>query len=118
MRAGKWRGLRVFRNLCFVLLALLILWGQYRFPMPTVRMEFQKLEDQNLLPHSQICLTLEGQTDDGDGYTAIVGTWERQAVVGYLFQRYRGRNDVELWDLEEGPSPIPLHYTMSRPLEG
>lgn len=118
MKGSRRWSIRAVRNLIVFLALLLIIWGQFGAPMPTARMEFRRLEDRNLLPHSQICLTLEGQTDDGDGYTAVVGTWERQAAVGYLFQRYRGRNDVELWDLEEGPSPIPLYYTMSRTLEG
>ena len=57
------------------------------YPLPTAEMEFRRLERQKLLPASQILLTMEERRGEDDPYTVVVGTWEEQVTVGYLFHR-------------------------------
>ena len=115
MRAAKWRGLRVLRNLCFVLLSLLILWGQYRFPMPTPELRFRQLESRNLMDPSEIVYLWENplsvkEASSGDPRHIVIGRYEDQYSVGYLYEPLRsGANVLELWPAGEGPVPISLY---------
>ena len=63
------------------MLAGLWLWGMAGYPLPTVEMEFRRLERQKLLPASQILLTMEERRGEDDPYTVVVGTWEEQVTV-------------------------------------
>ena len=118
MRADKWRGLRVFRNLCFVLLALLILWGQYRFPLPTPELRFRQLESRNLVDHSEIVYLWENplsvkEASSGDPRHIVIGRYEDQYSVGYLYEPLQSNaNVLEFWFAGEGPVPIPLYQSL------
>lgn len=120
MRADKWRGLRAFRNLCFVLLALLILWGQYRFPLPTPELRFRQLEDRSLVPRSQIVYIWENPfpvrtTGSGEPRHIVIGRSGDQYSVGYLDEPMRSRlSTMEAWPVWEGPTPIPLSQPLHR----
>ena len=118
MRADKWRGLRAFRNLCFVLLALLILWGQYRFPLPTPELRFRQLESRNLVDHSEIVYLWENplsvkEASSGDPRHIVIGRYENQYSVGYLYEALQsGANVLESWPAGEGPVPISLYQDL------
>ena len=118
MRAAKWRGLRVLRNLCFVLLSLLILWGQYRFPMPTAELRFRQLESWNLMEPSQIVYLWKNplsvkEASSGDPRHIVIGRYSDQYSVGYLYELPRsGANVLEFWPAGEGPVPISLHQSL------
>ena len=120
MRADKWRGLRAFRNLCFVLLALLILWGQYRFPLPTPELRFRQLEDRSLVPRGQIVYLWENPfpvrtTSSGEPRHIVIGSSGDQYSVGYLYEPLRSStNTLEPWPVGEGPTPIPLSQPLHR----
>ena len=120
MRADKWRGLRAFRNLCFVLLALLILWGQYRFPLPTPELRFRQLEDRSLVPRSQIVYLWENPfpvktTGSIEPRHIVIGRSGDQYSVGYLDEPMRSHvSTMEAWPVWEGPTPIPLSQPLHR----
>ena len=120
MRAAKWRGLRAFRNLCFVLFALLILWGQYRFPMPTAELRFRQLESRNLMDPSEIIYLWKNPlavqvTSSIKPRHIVIGRYENQYSVGYLYEPLRSQvNFLESWPMEKGPTPIPLSIPLNR----
>ena len=110
----------MFRNLCFVLLALLILWGQYRFPLPTPELRFRQLEDRSLVPRSQIVYLWENPfpvrtTSSGEPRHIVIGRSGDQYSVGYLYEPLRSStNTLEPWPVGEGPTPIPLSQPLHR----
>ena len=108
------RGKKLALNLGIIVLAGLWLWGMAGYPLPTVEMEFRRLERQKLLPASQILLTMEERRGEDDPYTVVVGTWEEQVTVGYLFHRRWGRSWLDLMPLEERSTPVPLDVVSSR----
>lgn len=110
----------MFRNLCFVLLALLILWGQYRFPLPTPELRFRQLESRNLVDHSEIVYLWENplsvkEASSGEPRHIVIGRSGDQYSVGYLYEPLRSSmNTLEPWPVGEGPTPVPLSQPLHR----
>ena len=102
-RLGR-RG-KVVRNLLLCLVLLLLLWGEFAYPLPTREMNFRRMEGYYLLPRGEIILR------EGD---LFVDVGEGQAVVGRVPTRSRptwgGYHTSDLWvcSLGEGPSPVSL----------
>ena len=107
---GRWRlptlgrtG-RTVRNLLLCLVLLVLLWEEFAFPMPTLEMNFRRMEHYYLLPQGELVYR------DGERF---VDRGEGQAVVGWISSRSRPTTHItgcELWvcPLGEGPSPVSL----------
>lgn len=119
MRRPRSRSGRIVRNLLLAFLFLLLLWGLLGAPMPTAELKFRQLESERLMTHSRRLLTLENLVqNDGEPYLVRVGTWEQNAITGCYFPGEREWAALNLWPLEDGPTPIPLAYPICRPPEG
>ena len=108
------RGQKLARNLGLCALLLLWLWGMADYPLPTAEMEFRRLERQNLLPRSEIVFTASRGTNDLEPKNGpplvlwerwVVGTQGGWASVGYLDGKW---SQIDVFSLNDGPSPVPL----------
>lgn len=121
-RPGLSRGWRIARNLAAVALLLTALWASCGFPLPTVEMEFRRLERQCLLPRSEIVYQTgvwstgdvrEVKDKAGVGLavfdTFVVGITEETVCVANLGGRMR-LGPIAVFPLETGAVPVPLSY--------
>ncbi len=108
------RGGKTARNLLLTLALAALVWGQFGYPLPTAELEFRRLERQNLLPRSEIVFTAPRGTNNlepknGPAFTLygrwVVGTQGKRAVAGYLQGKW---SRIDVFPLNDGPSPIPL----------
>lgn len=59
------RGQRTLRNLILGVLLMALIWGLADYPLPTVEMEFRRLERTHLLPRSEIVFSNGARNRDG-----------------------------------------------------
>lgn len=103
-------------TLCAVL--LLLIWTRFGCPLPSLEMEFRRVERINLLPRSEIIFSDEGRgrsyTREGEdrsvsmhqpSFLGIAG--ERVTVAAHDIA---GRWTADTYPLEEGPTPAPFRY--------
>lgn len=122
-RLGR-RG-RTVRNLVLSIVLATMVWGQYGCPLPTVEMEFRRLERQYLLPRSEVAYRSRfwssggaGETQSRDGtYLSvfepfIVGVTQDQAYSVTLLQA--GWHTVTVAPLGEKPAPVPVKSVIAR----
>lgn len=96
------RGWRTVRNLAVVLACLYALWARADYPLPTAKMEFRRLERQNLLPPSEIQGVFQGIYQNR---MTVYGVLEDQVVMGH---HRAGSGYLEYWPREEtGPTLFP-----------
>lgn len=121
------RGGKTALNLGLCVLFLLWVLGMFGYPQPTARMEFRRLERENLMAKSEIVWQLDAKRNILTGRfhqlaDIFVGQTEDRWVGGYL---YWDRPDwyspaaayLESWTLEDGPTPVPLSMLISEPDE-
>ena len=113
------RGKRLVLNLVVTVFVSLGLWGMAGYPLPTIEMEFRRAERQWMMPPSEIVFTAKY----GAGLKALDGTaleWTRAtaigvrgdvAVVACSSRTDRDLDTIELFALDDGPTPVPV--TMS-----
>ena len=102
-----------------------MVWGQYSCPLPTVEMEFRRLERQYLLPRSEVAYQSGFWSSGGGGdiksrdgtYLSvfeplIVGVTEDRGYSVTL--RRPGGHDMTVISLGEGPAPVPVNGTVAR----
>ena len=119
------RGKKLALDLVIIVLAGGWLWGLAGCPLPTVEMEFRRLERQYLLPRSEVAYQIGfwsfgggGDIKSRDGtYLSvfeplIVGVTEDRGYSGTL--RRPGGHDMTVISLGEGPAPVPLNGTVAR----
>lgn len=103
-------------TLCAVL--LLLIWTRFGCPLPSLEMEFRRVERINLLPRSEIIFSDEGRgrsyTREGEDrsvnmhqptFLGIAGGRVTAAVYDIT-----DRWTAETYPLEEGPTPAPFRY--------
>ena len=103
-------GWRTVRNLVVVLVCLYGLWAWADYPLPTAKMEFRRLERQNLLPPSEIQGVFQGIYQNR---MTVYGVLEDQVVMGH---HRAGFGYLEYWPREEtGPALFPAaeHFPSS-----
>lgn len=110
---------KTVRNLLLALVFAACIWGQYGCPLPTVGLEFRRLEGQYLMEPSRMVFHTRGYDQRfqvGDGVwvyldrPGAVGLLEDMALVGMAA---RAENLLRLdnlycYPLEEGVTPVPL----------
>ena len=104
------RGWRTVRNLAMVLVCLYGLWAWADYPLPMAKMEFRRLERQNLLPPSEIQGVFQGIYQNR---MTVYGVLEDQVVMGH---HRAGSGYLEYWPREEtGPTLFPAaeHFPSS-----
>lgn len=119
------RGWRVVRNLVLAAAALFIIWSMAGYPLPTVEMEFRRLERQYLLPQSEVAYRSKfwsaggvGEVQSRDGaYLSvfepfIVGVAQDRAYSVTLY--WPGRHHITVIPLGEGPAPVPVNSVIAR----
>ena len=119
------RGKKLALDLVIIVLAGGWLWGLAGCPLPTVEMEFRRLERQYLLPRSEVAYQIGfwsfgggGDIKSRDGtYLSVfeplvVGVTGGRAYSVTL--RRPGWHDVSVISLGEGPAPVPLNGTVAR----
>ena len=122
-RLGR-RG-RTVRNLVLSIVLATMVRGQYSCPLPTVEMEFRRLERQYLLPRSEVAYQSGFWSSGGGGdiksrdgtYLSvfeplIVGVTEDRGYSVTL--RRPGGHDMTVISLGEGPAPVPVNGTVAR----
>lgn len=119
------RGKKLALNLAIIVLAGGWLWGLAGCPLPTVEMEFRRLERQYLLPRSEVVYRSrfwsaggvgEIQSRDGTYLSVfepfIVGVTQDQAYSVTL--RQAGWHTVTVAPLGEKPAPVPVNSVIAR----
>lgn len=120
------RGGKIVRNLVLAAGLALVIWAQYGCPLPTLEMEFRRMERKNLLPASEILLTTGRITvaHSHEPYNPvpkvtqeqILGLGEDYAVAFWQSSSLRGANELVCWPFEEQPGQVklaPLLYAVS-----
>ena len=118
------RGGRTVRNLLLTAALALIIWGQYGCPLPTAEMEFRRLEQQYLLPRSEIVYQTgfwnigdveEIKSRDGTYLSVfqpfVAGTIKDQVYAATLYAP--GDHVMNVVPLGEGPTPIPINSVIA-----
>ena len=114
------RGKKLALDLVIIVLAGGWLWGLAGCPLPTVEMEFRRLERQYLLPRSEVAYQIGfwsfgggGDIKSRDGtYLSVFDPF----VVGVAQNRVYsvtldrpGRQVLGVFPLGEGPAPVPIN---------
>ena len=112
------RGGKIVRNLVLVAGLALVIWAQYGCPLPTIDMEFRRMERKNLLPPSEIVLhtgqiTVSHSHDPGVPppkitEEQILGLGEDCAVVFWKHPFSTSGNQLVCWSFEEQPGQVKL----------
>lgn len=110
------RGKKLALNLVIILLAGGWLWGLAGYPLPTLEMEFRRLERQYLLPPSEMVFAAKDAAEwnalDGTGLrwtgAAAVGVRDDVAVVASSDRLDGGLNTIKAFALEDGPVLVPV----------
>lgn len=119
------RGKKLALNLAIMILAGGWLWGLAGCPLPTVEMEFRRLERQYLLSRSEVAYRSRfwsasgvGEIQSRDGtYLSVfepfaVGMTEDRAYSVTLY--WPGRHHITVIPLGEGPAPVPVNSVIAR----
>ena len=119
------RGKKLALNLVIILLAGGWLWGLAGWPLPTLEMEFRRLERQYLAPRSEIAYqtgfwntgdVVDVRSRDGRYLSVfqpfVVGVAEDRVYSAALYQP--GRNVLTVVPLGEGPAPVPVDSVIAR----
>ena len=120
------RGGKLLLNLAVIMLTALCLWGMAGYPLPTLKMEFRRMERTYLLPPSEILLSTGRITaahshepyDPVPKVTQeqILGLGEDYAVTFWKHPFSTGGNQLVCWSFSEQPGQVklaPLLYAVS-----
>ena len=112
------RGGKIVRNLVLAAGLALVIWAQYGCPLPTLEMEFRRMERKNLLPASEILLTTGRITvshshDPGVPppkitEEQILGLGEDYAVAFWKHPFSSSGNQLVCWPFEEQEGQVKL----------
>lgn len=119
------RGKKLALNLVIIVLAGGWLWWLAGCPLPTVEMEFRRLERQYLLPRSEVAYRSKfwsaggvGEVQSRDGaYLSvfepfIVGVAQDRVYSVTLY--WPGRHHITVIPLGEGPALVPVNSVIAR----
>lgn len=120
------RGGKIVRNLVLAAGLALVIWAQYGCPLPTLELEFRRMERKNLLPASEIVLRT-GQITVAHSHEPydpvpkvtqeqILGLGEDYAVAFWKHPFSTSGNQLVCWPFEEQPGQVklaPLLYAIS-----
>lgn len=112
------RGGKIVRNLVLAAGLALVIWAQYGCPLPTIDMEFRRMERKNLLPPSEIVLrtgqiTVSHSHDPGVPppkvtQEQILGLGEDYAVAFWKHPFSTGGNQLVCWPFKEQEGQVKL----------
>ena len=112
------RGGKIVRNLVLAAALALVIWAQYGCPLPTIDMEFRRMERKNLLPPSEIVLhtgqiTVSHSHDPGVPppkvtEEQILGLGEDYAVAFWKHPFSNSGNQLVCWSFAEQPGQVKL----------
>ena len=112
------RGGKIVRNLVLASALALVIWAQYGCPLPTIDMEFRRMERKNLLPPSEIVLhtgqiTVSHSHDPGVPppeitEEQILGLGEDYAVAFWKHPFSNSGNQLACWSFAEQPGQVKL----------
>lgn len=112
------RGGKIVRNLVLASALALVIWAQYGCPLPTIDMEFRRMERKNLLPPSEIVLhtgqiTVSHSHDPGVPppkvtEEQILGLGEDYAVAFWKHPFSNSGNQLVCWSFAEQPGQVKL----------
>lgn len=112
------RGGKIVRNLMLAAALALVIWAQYGCPLPTIDMEFRRMERKNLLPPSEIVLhtgqiTVSHSHDPGVlppevTEEQILGLGEDYAVTFWQHPFSNSGNQLVCWSFAEQPGQVKL----------
>ena len=118
------RGKKLALDLVIIVLAGGWLWGLAGCPLPTVEMEFRRLERQYLLPRSEIVYQTgfwnigdveEIKSRDGTYLSVfqpfVAGTIKDQVYAATLYAP--GKHIMNVVPLGKGPTPIPINSVIA-----
>lgn len=90
------------------------IWLRMGYPLPTMELEFRRMERQNLLPRSEIIFADTKGIDYSGGENFSVSLWQ-PTFLGIAGDRvtaavyvHREQWSAASYPLEEGPTPIPF----------
>lgn len=117
------RGGKIVRNLVLTAGLALVIWAQYGSPLPTIDMEFRRMERKNLLPPSEIVLHT-GQITVSHSHEPynpvpkvtreqILGLGEDYAVAFWKHPFSTRGNQLVCWSFEEQPGQVKLAPLLS-----
>ena len=107
---------KTVRNLLLTLGVAALIWAQYGCPLPTVEMEFRRLERKYLFPPSELVFDQQSgselQANDGTAMEwsndAVVGVRDNKALVACAQGGAWEWATLNCYPLEEGPVPVPV----------
>lgn len=110
------RGWQIARNLTAAALLLAVTWGVTGYPLPTAEMEFRQLERMHLLPRSEIIFDSRKDAPlRWRDLPELSFSWQ-ELMIGVERDRVHVADlrfdDMEIWPLEEGITPVPLYNMM------
>ncbi len=93
------RGGRTVRNLLLALALAALVWGQYRYPLPTAELEFRRMERRYLVGPGEMqgIFSVDGEQDQ-----CVIGTEGDEAVL-----LLHPRKDPWFWPRGEGTTLVP-----------
>ncbi len=112
------RGGKIVRNLVLAAALALVIWAQYGCPLPTLELEFRRMERKNLLPPSEIVLRT-GQITVAHSHEPydpvpkvtqeqILGLGEDYAVAFWKHPFSTSGNQLACWSFAEQPGQVKL----------
>ncbi len=120
------RGGKIVRNLVLAAGLALVIWAQYGCPLPTLEMEFRRMERTYLLPPSEILLstgriTVSHSHEPYDPVPKvtqeqILGLGDDYAVAFWQNSSLRGASELVCWSFEEQEGQVklvPLRHAVS-----
>lgn len=120
------RGGKIVRNLVLAAGLALVIWAQYGCPLPTLEMEFRRMERTYLLPPSEILLstgriTVSHSHEPYDPVPKvtqeqILGLGDDYAVAFWRNSSLRGASELVCWSFEEQEGQVklvPLRHAVS-----
>lgn len=112
------RGKKLGLNVLLIMLVSLCLWGMVGYPLPTLEMEFRRMERTYLLPPSEILLSTGRITvahshepyDPVPKVTQeqILGLGDDYAVAFWQNSSRRGASELVCWSFEEQEGQVKL----------
>lgn len=117
------RGGKIVRNLVLAAALALVIWAQYGCPLPTLELEFRRMERKNLLPPSEIVLhtgqiTVSHSHEPYDPVPKvtqeqILGLGEDYAVAFWKHPFSTSGNQLVCWPFGEQPGQVKLAPLLS-----
>lgn len=111
------RPVRTVRNLLIAMVLLVPIWAEFGYPVPTIELASALAANRALLASGEVAAThweledTHGISFEEDGHQLRLAVRETggQAVVYWQYPwQLRGRSHINVFPLEEGPSPVPL----------